>query len=140
MPDITYDHLILIMRECPLLDEVEGVLASAHKSLVGRMIKLEQDAGVQAERSRPDKVIVKPAGPPIVDGLAARLEAAFEPVTFARLAVFKEAYDALPAGSLKDQMKMLLEALPASPGLAEQLGLRPLAGPDLLNPFKDGPQ
>ncbi len=105
-PDL--DQLFAIVEASPLLDGVENELHKLGRAdEAGVLCKLQQDAGVQIDREFSSYDENEPAPGPET----ARLNAAFEPVTAARLNILKQICQKLPDSDLKNGMTDLMDRL-----------------------------
>src|SRR4051812_41111803 len=105
--DLNLNHLLLLTAQVPMLDQIEKQLHFKHSGLVARLIKLQQDAGVEIARSFGD------VGEGLKEGSPAKtLHTQYTPVTKERLTdVFQEAHDLLPKGNARIQLEALMTAL-----------------------------
>jgi hypothetical protein len=114
MAILDLDTLFLIAESAPALDAADAGLRGAGKAgLADRLMKLQQDVGLEIDHEMTGAFDSPPAGPD-----SAALRAAYTPVTFQRLSVVAEAQAALPAGAGRDALGALAAKLPAAPVVA----------------------
>lgn len=111
MAILDLDTLFLIAESAPALDAADASLRGAGKAgLADRLMKLQQDVGLEVEHEIKGIFDQPPKGPD-----SAVLRAAYRPVTLQRLSVVAEAQAALPAGAGRDALAALAAKLPAAP-------------------------
>lgn len=110
MATLGLDTLFLIVENGPALDAAEADLRAAGKSaLADRLLKLQQDAGLEVDHEMTGAFDSPPPG-----AGSAALRAAYVPVTGQRLGVLAEAQASLPAGAGRDALAAIVAKLPAA--------------------------
>jgi hypothetical protein len=111
MAILDLDTLFLIAEHGPAFDRAETALRGAGKgALADKLVKLQQDAGLEIDHEMTGAFDEPPAGP-----ASAALRDTYEKVTPQRLAVVAEAQAVLPSGPDKDALAALSAKLPAVP-------------------------
>lgn len=113
MAELELDALFAIAEAGPMLDKVAAAVPGP---LAQRLSKLQEDVGLEIDHEMTGAPLTGPGDGPE----SARLRAAYEPVTYARLGVVGECLRALPAGDVKtalaDLGKQLMRPIdPAAP-------------------------
>ena len=105
MTRATMDQLFALAAASPLLDEAEQELRQrGQDKLADNLVKLQQDAGLQLER----EMNGYDEGTPAPGPQTAALNAAYQPVTYARLDMLRQVHDHLSPGDLKSGLSDLL--------------------------------
>lgn len=108
MAILDLEQLFTIAENSIFLDSVEKALRDqGHNTEANALNKLQQDVGVAIEREMNGYDENQPAPGPET----ARLNAAYEPVTFERLDILTQTHQLLSGGVLKNKTVNLIEKL-----------------------------
>jgi hypothetical protein len=106
--ELNLDVLFAIAEAGPVLDKVEQSLRAGGKDkLADQIVKLQQDVGLEIAHEMTGAPLTGPGEGPE----SARLRAAYEPVTAARLRVLPECLGQLPAGDVKTALAGIVKQL-----------------------------
>lgn len=108
------DTLFVIADAGPLLDCADNALRRVGSDkLADALMKLQQDAGLELDNEMTGSFSEPPPGPQF-----ARLRAAYEPVTTARLNILNDAFHAIREQDIREDLCDLIRKMPAQPSPA----------------------
>lgn len=106
---LNLDELFIIAEATPVLEQAEAALRqSGNAETANRLNKLMQDAGVQIDREMNGYDENEPAPGP----QTAALNAAYDPVTPARLSVLRDAAASLSGHDMLESLNGVMQSLP----------------------------